>query len=330
MLNNDLLTALSETAGCSGDIPVHVLQCSSAMDTGAIVFHLFEGGAEHPTAVAKTARQPQGRESLAREWENVRIFAEFNEIRRYMPSPLGVVEADGASFYVYRGLPGQTQFARFRNRILGSKHRLLLSFGAQALRVAVPLHATSSRLIDGADVATQIRDEFARLQSLTPDIPAVVTDRLHAAAALVAERDIVLPAGRIHGDFSPYNMLADRRTGAIGLIDWEHGETDRVQILDILRFIGGCAMIDLFGSSYPAVFRNMSSVGNPLLDVLLKPWAASLGVQRADRLCDPDVLDALWLFYWIHAAYREQTRSREPADYSRGCYIATMTRLLGS
>ena len=147
---------------------------------------------------------------------------------------------------------------------------------------------------------------------------------------MIAASEQSLPYGRVHGDFSPYNlMLQSTRPGAAArAIDWEHSEAERPQHLDIFRFISTCELMARRGVARRKAFQQMQAIDNPLLQTLFEPWLARMGVAVTTAWLEPQALQALWCHYCMHGARREQERRAEPADFRESTFLRSLARLL--
>lgn len=329
MLNNRLLAALQTIPGIDGLRGVDVLQCSSANATGAIIYHLSSRIRRGIDVVVKTPRDPTADHSIAVEWDNVTALHGDERFGALLPTPLRRFEIDDATFYAYRRFVGVTMFSLFRNRLLGSRDRMRARFGRQALEAALRLHASHTRTVTGEALAQDLRLNMSMLRELGAVVPPAVAARATAAAEYLAASGIVLPVGRVHGDFSPYNLITETRSaaGCSGIIDWEHSESDRPQHLDIFRFIAGCELMGRRSfEGGPALLR-MANPGNPVARELWRPWLARMEPAALEAATRAEALAALWMHYWICAAYREQRRHVNPADISQSTYLRGLHEL---
>jgi hypothetical protein len=330
MLNRRLLGALAELPGIDASRGIEVLQCSSATATGAIIFHVSTRTARRVDAVVKTPRDPAADHAISAEWDIVTQLHRDANFGSLLPAPLRRFDLDGATFYAYAGIAGNTMFARFRNRLLSSRDRVRASFGRQALDAALRLHASHTRAVSGAALAQDLRDNLQNLRHLVEDVHGSVESGAMLAADLLANSGVELPAGRIHGDFSPYNLItvSGGSAGCSGIIDWEHSEPDRPQYLDIFRFISGSELMGrrIFEGG-PALLR-MSDHANPVARTLWRPWVQQMAPLHAGVANEPAVYRALWMHFFVAAAYREQRRHANPADVSQSTYFRGLRELM--
>jgi hypothetical protein len=329
VLNERLRAAIEELPGIDPSGGLEVLQCSSAHSSGAIIFHVRAGRSRQLDAIIKTPRDPSSNHAIEIEWNNVTSLADDPKIRRLLPSPLRRFEVDGARFYAYGGIAGKTMFARFRDRIFTSRDRMRIEFASQAVGAAIGLHESSSRIEAGDSLANDLDESFRALERLVGAIPSVATRHIEEARDFLAASKIRMPVGRIHGDFSPYNlMIAGRGSRACsGIIDWEHYERDRPQHIDIFRFIGSCELMGRLCVENAATLRRMSKLDNPAARVLLTPWIRRM-VPSPDAIVEPRAYAALWTHYWVTAAYREQERQPDPTNITRSTYLPGLFELL--
>jgi hypothetical protein len=207
--------------------------------------------------------------------------------------------------------------AAFRNRLWLSRARLLKGYAARALQVALLLHRPHSRPAPATDVADDLLDELDGLRRTSPRLPESVCRRATEAADIIAAAPERLPWGRVHGDFSPHNLMIESHAtrGVTRIIDWEHMEADRPQHLDIFRFIGSSLLMGRRGAERLHAGRSMRRDAAPLVQALLQPWLVAMGAD-GDAWTRADRMQALWWHYWIHATRRELERhaTADPRD----------------
>jgi hypothetical protein len=316
MLNERLLQALGQVTA-EQPSALRFVQCSSSLPTGAIILHGFVANEETARVVVKTARNPELPHSLQREWESLAVVRRDAALARVTAEGIATFDMDGAQFFAYSGLPGRTMSAAFRNRLWLPRATLLKRFTARALQVALLVHRPASQLVPAALVADDLLAEADGLRRTVPLLPQSVSRKATEAAAAIAAAPEPLPCGRVHGDFSPHNLMIETTAarGATRIIDWEHMEADRPQHLDILRFIGSSLLLGTRGAERRLALQSMRREAAPLIDALLHPWLIAMGADvkawtRADRL------EALWWHYWIHATRRELERlaTTDPRD----------------
>ena len=329
MLNEPLHAALMSLPGVDASRGIEVLQCSSANATGAIIYLVSARTHRRVDAVVKTPRNPSAHHSIAAEWDNVTQLHRDKTFGQLLPAPLCRFDLDGATFYAYAGIAGNTMFARYRNRLLSSRDRMRASFGRQALDAALRLHASHTRAVSGAVLAQDLSDTLRMLRELVNEVPAAMQGHAEKAVESLANSGIELPVGRIHGDFSPYNLMTEGRfrSGCSGIIDWEHSEPDRPQHLDIFRFISGCELMGRRTFEGGAALLRMSSPDNPVANKLWLPWLRSMAPVHAAAATQPAVYGALWMHFFVVAAYREQRRHSNPADVSPSTYFRGLCEL---
>lgn len=332
MLNEALREAIRDLPEIGPDEQFGVLQCSSASATGAILWFAWVGSERFPRVVVKTPRNPASGDSIRIEWETINGIRGNAAVDALLPSPSRTFRIDDDSYYAYAGIPGRTMFSRFRNLILRSRRSVVRGFGSQALHAATALHGSDSRLVSGTDLAADFRSDLEALCRLAPHLPQPVIDAAEASIDELRGTRAQFPLGRVHGDFSPYNFVTTGLTSGdrVALIDWEHSELDRPQYLDICRFMSACTLMGRTAADNPRALLEMSSRENPLIDILLAPWLASMRRAAAAEPAVHTTWRAIWHHFWIHAARREQERRTDPADYSDGVYVNGLAGLLSS
>lgn len=315
MLNSELHRALCAAAGAEPR-DLHVVQCSSSSATGAIILHAWAGREPWPRLVVKTARNPRLPHALAHEWRALQALQREPALVPRIPAPLASFELDGATFYAYSGVPGRTMFAHYRNRPWIGRERMLRRLAGPALAAALLLHRSSNRAVDARDVAADLLRDLYWLRGSVRGFSADVADQARRAADALAAGPSALPAGRLHGDFSPYNLLLERLApdAPAHVIDWEHTEPDRPQHLDLFRFVSNCLAMGRRGARAVPWPGQAADALRPLRECLLQPWLLAMGVERATEWLEREAFEALWWHYWIHAARREQERLARPTD----------------
>lgn len=323
MLNATLQGAVAGAAGLSRPEQLHLVQCSSTGATGAIIFHGWVDDEPHARVVVKTPRDARLHHALQREWDAVSSLRADARIAGLIPAALATFACEGSEYYVYEGAPGRTMYSRYRNRVLVPRTTMLERFAAQALAVIVRVHETQTRQVGPGEVARDLLMDLVWLESSIPDFPRAVSDAGRAYANRLASAGHNLPRGRVHGDFSPYNVLTSGMgpTAEVRLIDWEHTEAERPQHLDVFRFVSACVLLGKRGSARQFAFGQMQRRAASLLDVLLRPWLDRLSASGAGTWLEPGLLEALWWHYWTHAARREQERRASPEDYLDATYL---------
>lgn len=304
-----------------------VLQSSSQTATGAIIFHVASLRGTK-LAIVKTPRNPGSDHAIATEWDNVNELHQDSRSGSLLPAPLARFEVDGAVFYAYRAIAGRTMFSRFRNRIVASRTGMLERFARQALPAALRLHAAHTRMVDGESLALALQTDFDLLKSLVDLVPDAVEKSVSTEVAYLSGSGLRLPMGRIHGDFSAYNILTSSRSDSAcsGIIDWEHSEVDQPQHLDILRFISGTEFMGRRAFEGAAALRRMSRAGNPVAGAIWEPWLAAMA-PGCEITSDSRAYAALWMHFWVHAAYREQHRQSDPANVFKTTYFRSLCEL---
>jgi hypothetical protein len=323
VLNTALQQAVAAAANVVQPRELHLVQCSSTGATGAIIFHGWMSGESQPRVVVKTPRDARLQHALQREWDAVTALRADPDLAAVIPAALLTFQCDGAQYYAYAGAPGRTMYSRFRNRILASRESMLERFAVQALDASLRVHEAHTRPAAAHEIARDLLMDLAWLEDAIPAFPQSVSECGRALAHRLADAPHHLPRGRVHGDFSPYNVLTTglRRAVEIRLIDWEHSEAERPQHLDVFRFVSACVLLGLRGRARQQAFAQMPVRGSALLGKLFRPWLDRMTAAGAASWLEPGMLEALWWHYWTHAARREQERRARPDDYRDATYL---------
>jgi hypothetical protein len=279
----------------------------------------------------KTPRDARLHDALQREWDAVSSLRADARIAGLIPAALARFACEGSEYYAYVAAPGRTMYSRYRNRVLGSRTAMLERFAAQALAVIVRVHETQTQQVSPGEIARDLLMDLAWLESSIPGFPRAVSDTGREYANRLASAGHGLPRGRVHGDFSPCNVI----TGGMGpmaevrLIGWEHTDAERPQHLDVFRFVSACVLLGKRGSSRQIAFRDMQRRAASLLDALLRPWLDRLSASGAGAWLEPSLLEALWWHYWTHAARREQERRASPRNDPDATYLPGLVAMSG-
>jgi hypothetical protein len=317
MLNEPLLRALGVVVTPDHPSELHFVQCSSSLATGAIILHGFVSNEKTARVVVKTARNPQLPHSLEREWQSLAEVRRDAALAACTAEGIATFEVDDMRFFAYSGVPGRTMAAVFRNRLWVARATLLQWFAARALDMALRVHRSASQLAPAAIVADDVGADLEWLRRSVPLLPQSVLRKANEAAEVIAVCPKPLPHGRVHGDFSPHNLMieSNARRGTTRIIDWEHMESARPQHLDIFRFIGASLLLGKRGAERPLALQSMRRDAGPFIQNLLHPWLAALGAD-ATSWTRPERLEALWWHYWVHATRRglERLATADPRD----------------
>ena len=322
-MNERILEAIRRLPDVAGSSPLHILQCSSSEATGAIILHVWVGSHRDVRLIVKTPRVPSSSHSIEAEWSIASELHAGGTDSSLVPKPVGVFEVDGARFYAYRGIGGRTMFSRFRDRIVLSRAQITTIFSRQALGSALRVHGLSSRVAMGDFVAADVMSSFHDLRALVPDVTAPIEGMAKTTAEILATANVQFPVGRIHGDFSPYNLITRSLFAreCVGAVDWEHSEPDRPQYLDILRFIAACELMGRKPRDDDQALKWMSDPRATASVHLWQPWLRQMAPALADEAQVSSIYDALWMHFWICAAFRELQRQGHPVDISRCTYL---------
>jgi hypothetical protein len=327
--NAPLRAAVAQCIGLRDPSRLRLLQCASAAATGSLVLQAWLHGGNHPVLVLKTPRNPQLHHSLGREWDALRTLRADPGLARLLPAAVARLDIDGIEYFAYEGMPGRTLVSLFRDRVFATRDWAIARYAAAALVAALTLHQTDSQAVPAEAVAEDLLADVAWLETVVRALPADLSRRVATSATAIAAHGGTLPCGRVHGDFSPGNLMAGARLrhGVTSLIDWEHTEPQRPQSLDVFRFMSACALMGRRGDERRAAIRRAGEPANPMIGCLLQPWLVRMGVSDAAGWLEPPTLRALWWHYWMHAARRQQERLAMP---ERGVSAASLLQGLAT
>jgi hypothetical protein len=305
MLNQRLEQALLQIPALAQSPALHWVQCSSPLATGAMILHGFVANTTTARVVVKTARNPDLPHSLEREWQSLALVRRDATLANLTPAGIGTLDLDDMRFYAYSGVPGRTMTAAFRNRIWLPRAALMARFTARALDMALAIHRSASRLAPAATVGDDLVADLDWLRRNVPMLPQSVSRKANEAADVIAACPKSLPYGRVHGDFSPHNLMieSNARLGTTRIIDWEHMEADRPQHLDIFRFVAASLLVGKRGAERGHALQTMRRDAAPFVQDLLRPWLAAMEAD-VNTWTRPERLEALWWHYWVHATRR--------------------------
>jgi hypothetical protein len=329
VLNPRLQRTIAAAAGIAHADTLRLVQVSSSGATGAVILHAWVDGERAARVVVKTPRDARLHHALRREWAAVRALRDAPDLAVLIPAALATFTLDGAEYFVYEGAPGRTMYSRWRNRVLWPRAAMLERFGRQALPALLYVHEPAGRPATSEAIATDLQHDLAWLERTVRDLPRRVGSTARIMADRLARCRHSLPIGRIHGDFSPYNIVSDgmQPGDRVALIDWEHCERERPQHLDVFRFIGACALMGLRGRSRESAFATMQARDSVLARSFLRPWLERMSASGAASWMEPALLEALWWHFWVHASRREQERRAVPADTAGATYLPALARM---
>jgi aminoglycoside phosphotransferase (APT) family kinase protein len=185
---------------------------------------VFDSGCPEPRYILKWTSDPDSKRRLDTEFRTLRLLQEkgSESFRTTIPAPLWLEESAGAVFLLEGALPGVRMKDRPPESLFGPD-----TIGNTLAAVADWLHdfCEAGRAGTGGSAAAKTRAEiferpverFLRFFQTTPEERKAVEDALRFIGE--AGGGEAIPLARLHGDFSPANILWD--DGRIGVIDFE-------------------------------------------------------------------------------------------------------------
>lgn len=197
---------------------------------------LFPPGAERPAYVAKVPTTEAAARSVQREAARLSDLAdrELGAVCATVPRIVAHLEHLGRPVLVTTALPGRSMLADYHTwRHTARRACVAADFAAAGAWLSGFQHATArgtcrmEQMLDG--VAETIRDRFGGQPGLDGDVAGIADLRRRLAGLSV-------PAGFVHGDFWPGNLLI-AGGGVSGVVDWEMARPDGPATRDLARFV---------------------------------------------------------------------------------------------
>ncbi|WP_051166294.1 aminoglycoside phosphotransferase family protein [Amycolatopsis orientalis] len=247
------------------------------------------GPPDRSTGLLKAAATEEGQAALLRE---AKILARLKEDPRLsgwnalVPAAIDSGRSRGAVFSLQELMPGRDS----RSVVAGSPARAE-QFSRAAFAALADLHDRTAELV-------RVEDRLLRQHVAVPAelVRAAVPARLRTtvdrvAAGLSARlRERRLPAGWVHGDYSPDNILLGPDDRVSGIVDWAQGTDHGLVAIDVLSL---------------ALSTEVTATGRELGPVVVGwlatgPPAAALLHDRSVRGGDEVPVRALVLLGWLH------------------------------
>jgi hypothetical protein len=186
-------------------------------------------------AFVKVAWSDRHRESLRRESETLeRLMGLWTSVR--VPRVIFSGELEGLGALVITPVPGRPLLRPWR---LGVRFvqtaATIFRFGGGTRRLGDVLAAAKT---DDPDWARRVRD---------------------TRTAILPWADRTVPAGLVHGDFAPWNLLEGR--DSVGVVDWEEARFDGLPFWDIWHYAVQTAALTRWSRSTKALRRAIRGEG---------------------------------------------------------------------
>jgi Phosphotransferase enzyme family len=245
-----LMDSLSKLIGIDGG---HVAAASS-FDGGRCVLGVIDDSGRL-RAFVKVAWSDRHRESLRHESETLeRLKGRWTTVR--VPSVIFSGELEGLEALVITPVPGRPLLRPWR-------------LGARFVQTA----ATIFRFGGGT---TRLGDVLAVTDTDDPDWGRRVRD---TRVAIDPWADRSIPAGLVHGDFAPWNLLDGGH--AVGVVDWEEARFDGPPFWDIWHYAVQTAALTRWSWSAKALHRAVLGEG-PLWSALHRyAWSTDVPAELA-------------------------------------------------
>ncbi len=326
-MNDGLEELIRDALTIPAGARLHLLQVGNNLAGGSLVVLAFVDREPHPRAALKLPRTPGLTAALDREWQTLDTLraAGYDDLE-FVPEPLRAAQLDACPAYLYRAFPGRTMRSILRTAYgPRARERTAARFAPHAASLLARLHAKDLEFAPASRMAECARRDAADLSSLVSGIPA------HSAqlwASVIDELDgggLELPFGRVHGDFSPANLVvagAGART-SFGLLDWEHSEPAAPALLDAFRFANACGLVLRPGDPMGDRMRRVGEPQNLFLRAMIVPYLEGIGAGAlaAELVAGRAPLTALWTAFWLRAALIEQHRRDDPGTIGTGTYL---------
>jgi Phosphotransferase enzyme family len=195
---------------------------------------LFPPGAERPAFVVKVPTSDVAARSVDRETARLSDLADcdLGAVSGTVPRVVARLEHHGRPVLVTTALPGRSMLAGYHSwRHTARRGAVAADFAAAgAWLSALHRFTTGARRTEAmGSVAEAIRDRFGGRGGGAEDAACAEGLRQRLAGYPV-------PAGVVHGDFWPGNLLG--RDGEVsGVIDWEMARLDGPVTSDLARFV---------------------------------------------------------------------------------------------
>jgi aminoglycoside phosphotransferase (APT) family kinase protein len=203
---------------------------------------LFPPGADRPAFVVKVPTSDVAARSVEREAARLTELADLADLADLAGGELGAVSGTvprvvallehlGRTVLVTTALPGRSMLAGYHSwRHTARRGSVAADFAAAgAWLSAFHLAVDARRTEPMGPVAEAIRARFGGREGVAEDAARAEDLRRRLAGFPV-------PAGVVHGDFWPGNLLV--RDGAVsGVIDWEMARLDGPATADLARFV---------------------------------------------------------------------------------------------
>ncbi|WP_162834590.1 aminoglycoside phosphotransferase family protein, partial [Amycolatopsis circi] len=240
-------------------------------------------------ALLKAADTDGGRAALRHE---ARVLVRLKEDPRLsgwnalVPAALYSGDSCGAAFSLQDVLPGHDARA-----VLAGSPARAERFAGAALAVLVELHDRTAELgrVDERLLRRHVADPAGLVRAAVPARLRTTVDRV-AADLSAGLRDRRLPAGWVHGDYSPDNILLGPGDRVSGIVDWGQATGRGLVAIDVVSLA--------LSTEATATGRELGTV---VVDWLTTgPRSAAALRDRSVRGGDDVPVRTLVLLGWLH------------------------------
>ncbi|MBN2498626.1 MAG: aminoglycoside phosphotransferase family protein [Deltaproteobacteria bacterium] len=331
-----ILAAVTKAAGLGASRASWLLLDRSAPgEAGQVLIVFLEG---QPRLTVKLSSDPARADALDREHANLLHLSRLPELCGSVPAAIFAGRAGGAGICVQGFVPG-IPLSRLGKRACDRAFEQALAWLGRFQRLASPLDRPPARAL--ARVAAE---DYRRLFRSSRRLSALLAESVEGLDP--GTRPVAC-----HGDFCAANLLWERASDSLGVIDWEYPLEPRLPVFDLLTLLASlrtrpadrgarhlCAFFSRpAGSAIRAVEVFMRAAGTPPEQAIyqsalswaqlacrkkreLDAMAASSGVRLPDAAHLPLVLieaDRCLNLEWLAERRGEHLLSRLPAHVRR-------------
>lgn len=293
---------------------ISVIQRSSTWrnEQGKTVHLLFRRRDRQPFAVAKFTQNETYRESIVREFEQLRWMRQHASVdfNRTLPRPLWLGEIGGRTVYLESACPGQSLAWILSSRPLWFRRKVRQTFDLvvtwlQTFYRELPRHPVTLTPQEWQHLLIEPLIRFGQQFELSTT-EARLLQRLEQK--IIALGDQTMPLVPSHGDFGGGAILIQNRQ--IAVIDWEFFRPQHLPLFDLFKLL-----IHPGVAARPSPHWGLLDQFRALLEL---PWYAELARRLVLNLCAelklmPELVGILFPIFLINLI-QEHDRGRRESD----------------